>query len=94
MNSRHGGAICQFTTPIVQICYAKCPNIIRNSIGMLKTTSLTSGQYVFAQGAGEINSMLLVIGYVLFMALSFAVILFAVAEALNAIEELIDDNDK
>ena len=38
--------------------------------------------------------MLLVIGYVLFMALSFAVILFAVAEALNAIEELMDDNDK
>ena len=38
--------------------------------------------------------MLLTIGYVLLMTLCFAVVLFAVAEALNAIEELMDDHDK
>ncbi len=49
---------------------------------------------MFAQSAGKINSMLLVIGYVLFMTLCFAVILFVVAEGLNAIEELMDEDDK
>ena len=93
-NSRHGGAICQCMNPIAQTYCGKCLNTIHNSIGILKTISLTSGRYVFAQDAGEIISMLLVIGYVLFMTLCFAVILFVVAEALNAIEELMDDDDQ
>jgi diacylglycerol kinase len=79
---------------IAQTYCERCQNTIHNSIGILKTISLTSGQCAFAQGAGTMTSFWLVIGYVLFMTLCFAVILFVVAEALNAIEELMDDDDQ